>query len=74
MASSSSSGWPTRDILANARRDAKRYGLDGYFIVDVDSHHVELDSWPEIIDHLQDPVLRDIIAPTGTVVRRTIRR
>jgi uncharacterized protein len=49
----------SREILANARRDTERYGLDKYFIVDVDSHHVELDSWPQIIDYIEDPVLRD---------------
>lgn len=49
----------SREILANARSDIERYGLDDYFIVDVDSHHVELDSWPEIIERVQDPVLRD---------------
>jgi len=48
----------SRDILANAHRDIARYGLDDYFIVDVDSHHVELDSWAEILDHIEDPVLR----------------
>ena len=37
----------TREYLANALRDTLRYGLDDYLIVDVDSHHVELDSWPE---------------------------
>lgn len=49
----------SREILANARRDTEYYGLDKYFIVDVDSHHVELDSWPQIIDYVEDPVLRD---------------
>ena len=49
----------SREILANARRDIERYGLDDYFIVDVDSHHVELDSWPQIIERIEDPVLRD---------------
>lgn len=50
----------TRDILANARRDTERYGLDDYFIVDVDAHHVELDSWSEIITYIADPVLVDM--------------
>lgn len=50
----------SRDILANARRDTEYYGLDDYLIVDVDSHHVELDSWPEIVDYLDDPVLQDM--------------
>lgn len=48
----------TREILANAKRDTERYGLDKYFIVDVDAHHVELDSWSEILANVEDPVLR----------------
>ena len=48
----------SREILANARRDIARYHLDDYFIVDVDAHHVEFDSWHEILDHLENPVLR----------------
>ena len=48
----------TREILANARRDIERYNLRDYFIVDVDSHHVELDSWHEILAYIDDPVLR----------------
>jgi len=48
----------SREILANARRDIARYHLDEYFIVDVDAHHVEFDSWHEILDHLENPVLR----------------
>ena len=36
----------SREILANARRDIDRYKLNDYFIVDVDSHHVEFDSDP----------------------------
>lgn len=49
----------SREILANARRDTEKYGLDDYFIVDVDSHHVEVDSWPDIIARIANPVLRD---------------
>jgi len=48
----------SREILANARRDIARYHLDDYFIVDVDAHHVEFDSWHEILDQLENPVLR----------------
>ena len=48
----------SREILANARRDIERFGLQDYFIVDVDSHHVELDSWNEILEYIDDPVLR----------------
>ncbi|HEX4076974.1 MAG TPA: amidohydrolase family protein [Candidatus Acidoferrales bacterium] len=48
----------SREILANARRDIARYHLDDYLIVDVDAHHVEFDSWGEILDRLENPVLR----------------
>jgi hypothetical protein len=48
----------SREILANARRDIARYNLDDYFIVDMDAHHVEFDSWAEILDRLENPVLR----------------
>lgn len=51
---------PTPEILANAKRDTLRYGLDDVFIVDVDSHHAELNSWRDIIAHVGDPVLRDV--------------
>lgn len=49
----------SREILANANRDTIKFGLEDVFIVDVDAHHVELDSWPEIIAEIDDPVLRD---------------
>jgi predicted TIM-barrel fold metal-dependent hydrolase len=49
----------TRDILANAAFDNEKYDLDSMFIVDVDSHHVELDSWQEMIEFVEDPVIRD---------------
>jgi len=48
----------SREILANARRDIDRYKLHDYFIVDVDAHHVEFDSWTDILDNLENPVLR----------------
>jgi hypothetical protein len=48
----------SREILANARQDIERYRLHDYFIVDVDAHHVEFDSWSEILQRLENPVLR----------------
>jgi hypothetical protein len=48
----------SREILANAKHDVGAYGLDKYFIIDVDSHHVETDSWDEILEYIEDPVLR----------------
>ena len=50
---------PTRARSSPTRaRDIERYNLKDYFIVDVDSHHVEFDSWAEVLDHIEDPVLR----------------
>ena len=34
----------SREILSNAKRDIERFKLKDYYIVDVDSHHVEFDS------------------------------
>ena len=40
----------TRDILAHARKDAVRRGIDDWFIADIDAHHVEVVSWKEILE------------------------
>jgi len=48
----------TREMLANARRDTESYGLDDYFIVDVDAHHHELRAWEAVLHHIDNPVLR----------------
>ena len=49
----------TRDILANATRDIDRYGLRDRLIVDIDSHHEEALEWNDVLDNLDDEVLRD---------------
>ncbi|MGN6465614.1 MAG: amidohydrolase family protein [Rhizobiaceae bacterium] len=49
----------TRDILAHARHEAEKAGIDDWFIVDVDAHHMESISWAEIVQHIEDPVIRD---------------
>jgi uncharacterized protein len=49
----------TRDILANARRSAKRRGLADWFVCDIDAHHVETVSWAEVITYIEDPVVRE---------------
>ena len=49
----------TRDILAHARKDAVRRGIDDWFIVDIDAHHMESVSWAEVVTYIEDPVLRD---------------
>ncbi len=49
----------TRDILTHARKDAMRHGINDWFIVDVDAHHMESVSWVEVVQHIEDPVIRD---------------
>ena len=39
----------TRDVLAHAKRNAIRRGLQDWFICDIDAHHVETVSWKEVI-------------------------
>lgn len=49
----------TRDILAHARASARRQKLQDWFVADIDAHHVETVSWKEIVQHIEDPVVRD---------------
>jgi len=49
----------TRDILDHARRDARQRGLKDWLICDIDAHHVETVSWHEIVEYIEDPVVRD---------------
>jgi uncharacterized protein len=49
----------TRDILANATRDIDRFGLHDRLIVDIDSHHEEALEWSDVLDNIDDEVLRD---------------
>ena len=50
----------TREMLALATRQKRDFNLDDYLIVDVDAHHFETQSWPEIIEYIPDPVIKDI--------------
>ena len=49
----------TRDILAHAKKDATRRGITDWFICDIDAHHMESVSWAEVVQHIEDPVIRD---------------
>lgn len=49
----------TRDVLAHARRNAVKRGLQDWFVVDIDAHHVESVSWKEVVTYIEDPVIRD---------------
>src|SRR5262245_26599143 len=48
----------TRDILAHATRDAE--AREDYFLVDIDAHVSEVQFWPEIINLIDNDVIRQM--------------
>src|SRR5690606_12736764 len=60
------SRFDTRDALLNAERQARERGLHDILIVDVDAHHVETESWAEITDYLEDPVIAHLSRAAAT--------
>ena len=57
----------TRDVLAHARRNAIRRGLQDRFVCDIDAHHVETVSWKEVVTYIEDPVVRDNAMSSATM-------
>ena len=47
-------------MLAHAARQAKQRNYDQFPIVDVDSHHYELESFNEILEYMPDPVMKQL--------------
>src|SRR6266850_330026 len=50
----------TTKLLAHAAKQARERGYDKFPIVDVDSHHYENESLGEILEYMDDPVLRQL--------------
>src|SRR5256886_11608894 len=50
----------TTKLLAHAAKQAKERGYEKFPIIDVDSHHYENESMPEILEYLDDPVLKQL--------------
>jgi uncharacterized protein len=48
----------TRDMLAHARQEATTLGLDDYFVVDMDSHRDPNVEWNEVLDYVENNVIR----------------
>jgi len=57
----------TRQVLDAERRRIARDKLSDLYIVDVDSHHTETESWNEILKFIDDPVIRDNALRTQSV-------
>ena len=47
-------------MLAHASKQAKDRGYENFPIIDVDSHHYELESFDEILEYMPDPVLKQL--------------
>ena len=48
----------TREMLGHARQHAAALGLDDYFVVDVDSHREPNAHWHEVLEYVENPVMR----------------
>jgi hypothetical protein len=55
----------TAKLLAHASQQARDRGYERFPIVDVDSHHYENESMPEILEYLDDPVLKQLALSTS---------
>jgi len=60
----------TEKLLQNAARQRDRRKLDDVLIVDVDAHHYESESMAEIMEYLEDPVMRQLAKSSGQVGQR----
>ena len=49
----------TREILAHAKQQAEERNLQDYVIFDVDSHIVESFHWNDLVQYIDDPVIRE---------------
>ncbi len=50
----------TNKLLAHAAQQRDRYGFNDTLIIDVDSHHYETESMGEIIEFIENPILRQL--------------
>ena len=57
-------GFNSGEHLANARRQADARKLDDVLIVDVDCHHYETDNFAEILEYIEDPVIKQVAINT----------
>ena len=60
----------TTKVLQNAQRQRDKRGLQDVFIADVNSHHYESESMREIIEYMEDPVLRQLAQSSNQVSQR----
>jgi uncharacterized protein len=54
-----------RELLRRAREQADERGLDDVLIVDADFHQVEGDAWGELLEHMDNDVVRHFLREGG---------
>ncbi|MEW5420292.1 amidohydrolase family protein [Amorphus sp. 3PC139-8] len=59
----------TTKLLRNAARQARKRHYEDFFICDVDAHHYETEALPEILEYMDDLVLRHLGVSSGNVGR-----
>jgi len=59
----------TPTLLKNAARQAEQRNYKDFLIVDVDSHHYETESLPEILQFMDDPVIQHLGLSRGQIGR-----
>ena len=61
----------TSQLLTNASRQRDERGLQDVFIVDADSHHYETESVGELLDYIEDPVMKQLSLSALGVARKS---
>ena len=61
----------TAQLLTNASRQRDERGLNDVFIVDADSHHYETESVRELLDYIEDPVMKQLSMSALGVARKS---
>jgi predicted TIM-barrel fold metal-dependent hydrolase len=59
----------TSKLLRNAAHQAEKRSYKDFLIVDCDSHHYETELLPEILDFMEDPVVRHLGLSRGQIGR-----
>ena len=61
----------TAKLLTNAARQRDERGLGDVFIVDADSHHYETESVAELLEYIEDPVMKQLSRSALGVARKS---
>ncbi|MEX2453863.1 MAG: hypothetical protein WD470_04115, partial [Rhodospirillaceae bacterium] len=60
----------TEKMMVNAARQRDQRKFEDVLIVDVDAHHYETESMTEIVEFIEDPVLRQLARSAQQIAHR----